>query len=749
MKNYGLDRTQLKILAIIAMVVDHTAWGFVDFMSPLGQFMHIFGRLTLPIMCFFIAEGYRHTKNLQEYIYRMLAFSAISIIPFYIFFHEEYGYRQNIIFDLTLALLCLCVSEGKIFKKWMKICLIALLVLISFVIGGWVVMPIIYVFIFYYGKDFKDKAIKFTGATVLMSAVLSVMIVLNQQYHFSQYDWTVQERLYLLGFVFALIPLYFYNGERGKDLFGGSGIGRYFFYIFYPSHFLLLAYIRHIIHGYTLQNLYIDVHVIALLIALIILSYVLTLHTTRAQMAVTFFMTCAVMYLFGFLMEITTYEIEGVYTATKLQYFAECFVFVAITLCIQELTHTRLPYPVYVFEFIFSTFVMYCMFTWRENHLLYKDIIIDYDGPFPRMYVVEYGIVFYAFVLYCMVICLMAVGVGFYSLRNHDNLQRKRLRLLLLGMITMWIPYISKMVGLFDKYEIPALTIPFTAYFVVLSLKKYSYLDSVALDFSNAINRGNEGILVVDRNFSIMYHNEVVHQLFGQFMRFDSARNVPGLYKALTSGESTITKDGHTYETRVEPLTEQGHNIGSILWIFDLTEHFEYLSSIEKSANTDSLTGLLNRKAFEKKVGEALERKEGGSFFMVDLDNFKHVNDNHGHDAGDIILTTLSNVIKQEQTRDMNHNLIAGRIGGDEFALYYEGITDKRALSNFAHLLIDNFDNKLLATAYPGVTSISLGISMTGGSELAPSKTYNQLYKEADEALYIAKGAGKKTFAFR
>lgn len=64
----GLDRTQLKIIAIAAMVCDHIAWGFVEFMSPLGQFMHIIGRFTLPIMCFFIAEGFGHTSSKKGYI---------------------------------------------------------------------------------------------------------------------------------------------------------------------------------------------------------------------------------------------------------------------------------------------------------------------------------------------------------------------------------------------------------------------------------------------------------------------------------------------------------------------------------------------------------------------------------------------------------------------------------------------------------------------------------------------------------
>jgi hypothetical protein len=233
--NIRLDRTQLKYIAIIAMVIDHTAWGFVDFMSPLGQIMHIIGRLTLPIMCFFVAEGYRHTSDVKKYILRMLAFAILSIIPFYYFFHEEYDFRQNIIFDLMLALIALAVMENKKWSAPLRYALVAAVVCVSIAIGGWVIMPIVYVFIFYYGRDFKKQATNFIIATVVMVVSLSILIVLNQSMHFSHYNWTVQERLYLIGFILALIPLSMYNGKPGKPIFG-----RLFFYVFYPAPFFIL-----------------------------------------------------------------------------------------------------------------------------------------------------------------------------------------------------------------------------------------------------------------------------------------------------------------------------------------------------------------------------------------------------------------------------------------------------------------------------------------------------------------------------
>ena len=78
----NISANKLKFIAIIAMLIDHIAVAFVSNQSILGQAMHMIGRVTMPIMCYFIAEGYYKTHNIKKYALRLLIFSIISYYPF-------------------------------------------------------------------------------------------------------------------------------------------------------------------------------------------------------------------------------------------------------------------------------------------------------------------------------------------------------------------------------------------------------------------------------------------------------------------------------------------------------------------------------------------------------------------------------------------------------------------------------------------------------------------------------------------
>ncbi len=742
-KKISLNRDQLKIIAIIAMVVDHTAWGFVDFMSPLGQAMHIFGRLTLPIMCFFIAEGFSHTSNIRKYVERMATFAVVSIIPFYVFFHEEYDYRQNIIFDLLLGLLALCALEHKEFKKPVRLLLVALLFVISAAIGGWVIMPIVYILIFYYKDTFKKKAIAFCTCTVLMEVFLFTAIVLNQRYHYSHYDWTIAERVYLFGFMLALIPLYFYNGEKGH-LFEKSKVGRYFFYGFYPVHFLALVFIKHYILMFNAQRLYIIVHVIALFIALLTFLYVIRVETSRAQMATVFFLISAIMYIFGFLLEITTSDVAGAYTATKMEYFSECLVFIAVTFCVQELCNHRVPTFVYAGEIAISVFTMWSLFTYEKNHLFYESLSMDTSRSVPKLDISAYGPAFYIFVLYSAVVCLYIVRIGSNSIKYGNEIEKKRLNNLLYAMLFMWMPFLLKALGLTGGYEIPAFGVAGAAVFVARCFGKYQYLDSSTITFNNALNRGGEGILVVDTRNNILYHNERIHSIFGQLENHDNVSKIRYGKEIFEGKMNTIEINDHTYELKVEPLIEANIVIGKMLWVIDLTEHYKELEVVSQRASLDALTGINNRFSFEKEVSEYLEAGGSGTLGITDLDNFKRVNDTYGHTIGDEVLCALGDTMKA-----LDENIITGRIGGDEFCLFVKDVVDKEELSKLGDEIIETFAANLRKLSCGEITSVTLGFALMDQSHgHRDDGNYKKLFKRADRALYSAKEAGKRTYHF-
>lgn len=731
----GLNRNQLKFIAICGMVCDHIAWGFVDFMSPLGQVMHVIGRLTIPIMCFFIAEGFRHTSNLRRYIRRMMCFWIISILPFYAFFHELYDYRQNIIFDLLLGLLMLAVLEHKDFSKVTKTLLGTALFVISAVIGGWPILPILYILVFYYAKDFKKQAAWFCSLTVLLEVFLIVAISLNNIWHFSHYDWVWYEKLYFLGFMIPLLLLRHYNGEKGKTI-----IGKYFFYIFYPAHFLVLTVVREILNGISIYNAYLLLHFGALIFCLAISFKIALYRPSKVQLAALTFTIFASIYTFGFLIEITSFTIGGFFAAIKVEYFGECLLIIGFTWYIREFIQKRIPSYIFAFE-IFATFLtLWNIFTFPRNRFFYTDMGVDNSGPFPRV-TLTYGTGFYLFVLYSGVISIAAIIAFIAEMKQSTVLEKKRLRYMCIAIICPWFPIIFRELGLTGGYEVPAFGIAAAAFFMSISFIKYGYFDSLSLASENAFNRGTEGVLVIDSRHKVLYFNKRMSSLFPTLTQFEDAYQIPHMKDIFNREIKNLEIDQHVYEMRVDPLVESGYIQGYMLWVLDITEHHNLLMKVNDIANKDPLTGVKNRSFFQQEVTDYIAKNKKGAMFMLDLDNFKLVNDTHGHQAGDTVLIILGNLILKHTT----DSCISCRIGGDEFCLFFKEVNDYYTLASIAQNIITEFESELSSTPYPGSTSTSIGIAVVD-----KPISFEELYSQADKALYIAKNSNenKATYYF-
>jgi len=191
---------------------------------------------------------------------------------------------------------------------------------------------------------------------------------------------------------------------------------------------------------------------------------------------------------------------------------------------------------------------------------------------------------------------------------------------------------------------------------------------------------------------------------------------------------------------------EKGNIIGSVGSLRDVTERVQVEQTIiqeyKKVANVDGLTGLYNRSAFFTDLDKELVRiKRTGhevSLLLVDIDNFKNVNDQYGSDIGDRIICEISKIIISS-IRDTD---CAGRVGGGEYAVMLTDSSAKGAefVAERIRREVLHHDFKIGSDSAPIGCSVSIGVASANYLE---DKKSSELYKVADTTLYIAKNTGR------
>jgi diguanylate cyclase (GGDEF)-like protein len=159
--------------------------------------------------------------------------------------------------------------------------------------------------------------------------------------------------------------------------------------------------------------------------------------------------------------------------------------------------------------------------------------------------------------------------------------------------------------------------------------------------------------------------------------------------------------------------------------------------SMDVLVRKDALTGLDNHKTFQEQLGHIVEMgKQQGVIVhlaILDIDNFKKVNDSHGHWAGDIVLRRVGILIDEQ----CDENVIAARYGGEEFAVLFTNL-DSQEVNDWLEAL----STQLKRTKFAEIGNKSITFS-TGCHRLQPDNSKEQLFQYADQALYRAKTAGK------
>lgn len=188
----------------------------------------------------------------------------------------------------------------------------------------------------------------------------------------------------------------------------------------------------------------------------------------------------------------------------------------------------------------------------------------------------------------------------------------------------------------------------------------------------------------------------------------------------------------------------------------DVTHQRTAAEKIEQLAFYDALTGLANRRLFKERLATVIEENtvdgRACAILFMDVDNFKHINDIHGHDAGDSILIQLSHrlqaVVLAWQKRGRNRvggaPVLVARIGGDEFTILMPHVTSHRQVSSLAASARNGCRKPFEIGGAEIALSVSIGISMHPHDGL----NISELLKASDMAMYHAKRMGKNNYQF-
>ena len=237
-----LNGDQLKLIAILAMTVDHvTDLIYPGFPAvPAAILLHIIGRLTAPIMWFFISEGFHYTHDIKKYLLRLGGFAVISHFAYCFAFGIDLVPFRSGIFNQTSVMYPLFVgalvlwlqNSGVRMREWQRTAAVFLLIWSAFP-GDWSCIAVLSVVGMYRNRGNLKKQMTAILPWVLLYAAVSFFFV-DRAYGLVQ------------PFVFLVYPLLKrYNGQRGK----GKGM-KWFFYLYYPAHLAVIGLLRILLYGH-------------------------------------------------------------------------------------------------------------------------------------------------------------------------------------------------------------------------------------------------------------------------------------------------------------------------------------------------------------------------------------------------------------------------------------------------------------------------------------------------------------------
>lgn len=431
---------------------------------------------------------------------------------------------------------------------------------------------------------------------------------------------------------------------------------------------------------------------------------------------------------FGYLLEITGKTSAEMLIGTKVGYLGKVFIPYAILLFVVQYFELKIPTIINVLLLTYHTAVFILVFTCDYHKLFYKSIRFSNDGLFPHN-VYEHGLVYKIYVASVVVYMALFVVYIFYKFSKTTNKKkRKQMLMIFLTACVPMLSYIIYMTGITRGYDCTSV-----AYFVCTILMGVAIINYDLLEVIEAVgdyisDNISSGLIAVDIDGNYVYNNAPALEMYPD-LKNNSRMILEDIIEKERNSE-LIKRDNKVYKVKSTNLASNYRDLGRLYILDDITEEYFYNENIKQLALTDGLTGVGNRRAFEKAIAEYAGKRINTDFIYVamDINGLKKVNDTYGHAAGDELIIAASDCIK----RSFGQYGKVYRTGGDEFIVMMNAKPEEYSIAR--EMLIT------LINSWTGDIDEELVISVGAASHQEfPDYTAFELAKEADSRMYADK----------
>jgi diguanylate cyclase (GGDEF)-like protein/PAS domain S-box-containing protein len=324
------------------------------------------------------------------------------------------------------------------------------------------------------------------------------------------------------------------------------------------------------------------------------------------------------------------------------------------------------------------------------------------------------------------------------------------------------VPFELTIVNLIDDPTVGGLVV--TAHDVSARVKSDRELRHALSLLQATLDSTADGILVVDTGGAIAGFNDRFREMWGipdhllvigkdsEAIAYvvdqlidpqDFVAKLEELYTRPETESNDIIRfrDGRVFESYSRPQLVEARVIGRVWSFRDVTERTRLEAELAHQAFHDGLTGLANKALFRDRLNHAVARMETSGLqlavMFLDVDNFKTVNDSLGHSRGDLLLGMVSETL----VSCMRNSDTVARLGGDEFAVLIEDLGDQSEAVQVAEDILAALRRPVSLGSKDVVATVSIGIRFG-----TPGSTSDELLRDADLAMYMAKENGKDRY---